>query len=408
MSAPPSDSPDAAGVPEASIVALLQALVRLPSRAGEDGMAPIVAAVEDWLRRQGLAFERLRDARGEPLALYAEVAGTAPAAAHGQGHRPWIVLDATLDTAGFGDPRAWRFPPTSARIEDGRLHGRGSADSKAGAALFCHLLRDFAARRHAFRGRLGLLLDLDEHTGGFAGARAFFEGAAQPRPDGVWIGYPGCHRIVAGARGFLRARITVPGIAAHSGGGTRRGVNAVLRAAELALALESAGLGRDGAADGFGHPGQLTVTALHGGSGFTQVPDRCELALDLRLTPAFDAEAARAGIEALLRAHDARWPQAAAASIDWIEGWPAYRLADDAPLVAALREGAREVLGRELPVVAAGPSNIGNYLAARGIPALCGFGVAGDHVHAADESVEIASIAPVWRVMRSALRRLLA
>jgi succinyl-diaminopimelate desuccinylase len=54
-----------------------------------------------------------------------------------------------------------------------------------------------------------------------------------------------------------------------------------------------------------------------------------------------------------------------------------------------------------------GPSNIGNYLAGLGVPALCGFGVRGEGVHASDERVDLASIAPVWRIYRGALQRLL-
>ncbi|NML14705.1 M20 family metallopeptidase [Azohydromonas caseinilytica] len=390
-------------VPEAEIVELLSALVRIPSRAGEDAMEPIVTAMAAWYARQGLAVERLQDEAGRPLGLYAELEGLA---APSGPQRPWVVLNATLDTAGFGEPGTWRHAPTSAVVEDGRLYGRGSADSKAGAALFCHLLRHFSRRRERFAGRLGLLLDLDEHSGGFGGARRFFDAPAR-RPDGVLIGYPGCERIVVGARGFLRARVTVAGIAAHSGGSSQRGVNAVVRAARLVGELEALELARDSADTGFPRPAQLTVTALHGGSGFTQVPDRCELSLDVRLTPALDAEAARRAIEAVLRRHDAAWA-APASSVAWLPGWPAYRLPDAQPLVAALRDSGRAVLGRELPTAVAGPSNIGNYLAALGVPALCGFGVEGQNLHAADESVGLASIAPVFRIYAGALRRLLA
>ena len=54
-----------------------------------------------------------------------------------------------------------------------------------------------------------------------------------------------------------------------------------------------------------------------------------------------------------------------------------------------------------------GPSNLGDDLAGRGVPALCGFGVRGEGIHATDERVDLASIAPVWRIYRGALRRLL-
>jgi succinyl-diaminopimelate desuccinylase len=147
---------------------------------------------------------------------------------------------------------------------------------------------------------------------------------------------------------------------------------------------------------------------MHGGSGFSQVPDRCEIALDLRLTPAFDAAAARRSIGASIARHDAAHAGAPPTQIEWIDGWPAYRVADAHPMVAAMRDAAHAVLGRELPTAVVGPSNIGNYLASIGIPALCGFGVAGRNLHAADEAIELASIEPVYRIYEQALLRLLA
>ena len=54
-----------------------------------------------------------------------------------------------------------------------------------------------------------LLFDVDEHTGRFGGARAYFEGADAPDSvDGVMIGYPGPDHVVTGGRGVLRARLS--------------------------------------------------------------------------------------------------------------------------------------------------------------------------------------------------------
>ena len=61
------------------------------------------------------------------------------------------MLDACLDTAPFGDEAAWTYPPASGQITRGWLHGRGSADSKAGAAIFAHV----AARLQDTAGGLG-------------------------------------------------------------------------------------------------------------------------------------------------------------------------------------------------------------------------------------------------------------
>ena len=390
----------AADVPLHSTTDLLRALVRIPSRAGEDDLGPIALFLEEWLAKRGVAVRTLAADSGARLGVYAEAIGASSG--------PWTVLNATVDTAGFGDLSTWTFPPSSAEIDGGWLHGRGSADSKAAVAIFSHLLLEMLGRTD-FAGRIGVLFDCDEHSGRFGGAHAFFdrphEGREPPRPDGVLIGYPGIDRIVNGCRGFLRSVLTIHGIAAHSGSSRQRGVNAISRAFELGRRLESLTLPPP--TEAFPLPPQLTITGMHGGSqAFSQVPDLCELRLDMRLTPSFSLEPARRAIEEAVAAFDASSPKAAATAIDWHGGWPAYQLAADHALVQAMQRAARDELGAEIPTAVVGPSNIGNYLASLGVPALCGFGVRAEGIHAANERIALDSIEPVYRVYRNALNRL--
>jgi succinyl-diaminopimelate desuccinylase len=394
---------DQRGVPLDSIVALVRALVRTPSRAGEDDLAPVAHCIESWFASRGVPHRVLRSDAGAPLGVYAEVRGT-------RGSGPWTLLDATLDTAGFGALDSWRHPPTSALVDDGWLHGRGSGDSKAGVALFAHLLCELAAATDAVCGRIGVLFDCDEHSGRFGGARAFFdrplnEGEGPPRPDGVVIGYPGMDAIITGCRGFLRARVRVHGVAAHSGSTQERGVNAVTRAAELCLALQALPLPGPSAA--FALPAQLTITGIQGGGeGFSQVPDACELRVDMRLTPEFGDAAARAAVSEVLQRFDASGGAARARLIEWIDGWPAYQVPASHPLAAAMQQAAQQELRVDVPMRIVGPSNIGNYLASLGVPALCGFGVMAEGIHAANERIALDSLAPVYRTYRDMLQRL--
>ena len=386
-----TDAPDTA-----SIVDLLTALVRVPSRGGIDARAPVLECIEAWLGTHGVHTRRIISADGEPLALHLEIRG---------GAGPHYLLNATLDTASFGDESTWTYPPLSAYVANGWLYGRGSADSKAAVAIFAHLAAAFAQRADTLKGTLSVLFDLDEHTGRFGGARAFFDSPDASRPDGILIGYPGIDRIVVGARGFLRAKLIVRGVAAHSGASSTRGLNAAIRGAALATALNGCALPIDHA---FGRPAQLTITGLHAGDGtFTSVPDRCELTLDCRLTPSFDANEARQLIERIVREQDSLHDPELATSIEWMPGWPAYRVPDSHAMADALHRAARSELGADLPLAVAGPSNIGNYLASLGVPALCGFGVRCEGIHAADERIELASIAPVYRVYERALKTLL-
>ncbi len=347
-----------------------------------------------WLGKHGLACRRVAGPGGATVALTCEVPGGRPG--------PRFVLDACLDTAPFGDEAAWSYPPTSAQIAGGWLHGRGSSDSKAGAAIFAHVaarLRDTAG---GFDGSVVLLFDVDEHTGGFGGAKAYFEHAGPV--DGVLIGYPGLDHVVTGGRGVLRARVHVHDVAGHSGS-TRAGAGAVTKAAYLIRTLSEAPLpGPPGPQ--FPLPVKLTVTAISGGQGYSMVPDLCTVNVDIRLTPALDEDAAAALVQEAAASTDAAWPGTPPTAVELTTAWPPYALPDGSPLRDALLKGAA---GAGLTPVAkiAGPSNIGNYLAGLGIPATAGFGVDYENLHGTDERIRLDSIPAIQAAYHQALLTLL-
>ncbi len=379
------------------MIQLLEALVARPSRAGVDSPEPVLRAISDWLDARGIQHAWLRDDARQPLGLWGEFAGAGPG--------PTYLLDATADTAPYGDPAAWRHAPDRPTVEDGWLYGRGSADSKAGIAVFCHVLADLLPRRAEWAGRLGFVFDAEEHTGSFAGIRRYMAQRSGEPLAGVMIGYPGNDRLITGARGFLRATVTVHGVAAHSGSSSRRGVNAIARAGRLIAALAAAALPAGG--DGFPLPPRITPTAIRGGGDFTLVPDLCEVDLDLRLTPAFPEAAARASVEAEAARLDAPG-EAPPTEIAWRPGWPPYRLDPELPMARVLAEAAAEAFGHPVPSAVAGPSNIANFLATLGVPATAGLGVSYRNIHAPDECVRLDTLAPAFLAYRNALTRLLA
>lgn len=381
-----------------SVIRLTRDLVRIPSRGGIDSYDPVLNQMESWLRSRALPARRLVGPDGGTVALISELSGD-PAG-------PRYVLDACLDTAPFGDENAWSRSPTSGEVTDGWLHGRGSADSKVGAAIFAHLAAHLDIRADSdLGGSLVLLFDVDEHTGGFGGAKAYFEGPDSPgRIDGVMIGYPGTTHVVIGGRGVLRAQVRVHGVAAHSGAG-KPAPSAVAKAAQLITALHSAELPLSAGHD-FPLPGRLTVTAVTGGQGFSTVPDLCVLNVDVRLTPAFTREAAAALLHEHVEAVDRVWPGTPSTRIDIITCWPEYALPASSPLRACVLDAARSVGLHPVPKIA-GPSNIGNYLAGLRIPATAGFGVDYAGLHGTDERIRLDTIQRVQAAYHLALINLL-
>jgi succinyl-diaminopimelate desuccinylase len=154
-------------------------------------------------------------------------------------------------------------------------------------------------------------------------------------------------------------------------------------------------------------PPKLKVTGIHGGEGFSSVPDRCRVEVDIRLTPAFAEDRATKLLQDTIDSFDAERDGAARTRVEALLGWPAYRLPHDAPVYQALRAAAASVIGRDLPGDVAGPSSVGNYLATLGVQATSGFGVGYRNVHGADECVEIATLEPTFRTYLEAARLLL-
>ncbi|NEW74998.1 M20 family metallopeptidase [Streptomyces rhizosphaericus] len=379
----------------ASVIGLAQELIRRPSRAGIDDYGPVLDVLEDWLTARALPHRRLHDAAGELVGLLVDIPGGRPGA--------WWTLDACVDTAPYGDETAWSFPPDSGDIVDGWLRGRGAADSKLAAAMFCHIAADLMPHAADLHGGLAVLLDVDEHTGGFGGARAYLTDPAAARPAGVMIGYPGLDDVVVGGRGLWRAGVAVHAPSGHSGS-SRAAVGAISRAAHLVRLLDAADLPSvDGA---FPLPPKLSVTSFHGGQGFSVTPDRCDLNVDIRTTPTFDAHDAETLVRKAVAELDAELPAPKPTEVTPVAAWPPFRLAEGEQPAAALLNAAAEA-GLMVRAKTAGPSNIGNLLAGEGIPATAGFGVPYEGLHGIDERAHLAELPQVYTVYQRAVLQLL-
>src|SRR5207237_9137977 len=95
---------------------------------------PVLNEPGRWPTASGLLPHYLTTAAGETVGLYVRHLGPEPG--------PILCLDACIDTAPFGDETRWSKPPVSGHVEGGRLWGRGSADSKIGAAILAHVVRE--------------------------------------------------------------------------------------------------------------------------------------------------------------------------------------------------------------------------------------------------------------------------
>ena len=122
----------------------------------------------------------------------------------------------------------------------------------------------------------------------------------------------------------------------------------------------------------------------------------------IRLTRAFDGGTAARWLEEIVQDVDRE------ARIETVDHWPAYLVPRGHMLVTSFADAASAAFGRAVPADVCGPSNIGNLLAARGVPTICAPGVTFADMHAANEWAEIASFAPVYAMYCDAARRFLS
>ncbi|MFJ8856658.1 peptidase dimerization domain-containing protein [Streptomyces sp. NPDC102437] len=161
-----------------------------------------------------------------------------------------------------------------------------------------------------------------------------------------------------------------------------------------------------GGGSGFPLPPKLSVTAFHGGQGFSVTPDRVDINVDVRTTPGFDALDAETLVRKTVAELDAALPAPAPTEVTLAATWPPFRLAEGEQPAAAMLGAASEA-GLTVRAKTARPSNIGNLLAGEGIAATAGFGVPYEGLHSVDERAHLAGLPTVYAVYEQAVFGLL-
>ena len=293
-----------------------------------------------------------------------------------------ILFEAHGDTVG-GET------PSRLDAAAGFLYGRGACDTKGSLAAIL-----FAVQRvMQEQGRPTITVHVAatcKEESGCEGVRALL--ASGFRADMAVVGEPTRLTIIRAHKGAWRCRIITRGVAAHSST-PDRGVNAIYRMRRVLEILEqyyppALAAIRDPL---LGSP-TMSVGTIHGGAAVNVVPDQCEIDVDWRIVPGQrDTE--------LLADLQARLPEA---EIIPCESYPAFREADDSPVVALAQRACTDVLGRPAPLGAVPWAANAGFLREVGIP--CVIVGPGDiaQAHTAGEFVSLQQVeqaADIYRRM---------
>jgi acetylornithine deacetylase len=357
---------------------LAAALVRIDSVnpaliAGAAGEAEIADFVAGWLSRAGLSVEVIEPIPGRPSVI---------AVARGTGGGRSLLLNAHLDTVGTAAMEA----PFDARLEEGRLYGRGAYDMKGALAAAMLAVADAAALGLA--GDVILAAVADEEVASLGTEAVLGRVVA----DAAIVCEPTELEVAIAHRGFAGFEIETRGVAAH-GSRPDLGVDAIAKMGHVLVGLEE--LDRR-LQSGRRHPlvgaGSLHASLIEGGQEFSSYPERCLLTGERRTLPGETA----AEIESDLRA------AAGDADVRLLVSRQPFEIDEEHQLVRAVCDaaGASGVAGVPFWTDAA-------LVAGAGIPTVL-FGPAGEGAHAAVEWVDVSSLErcrEVYRVAAAALCR---
>ena len=394
----------AAAVDADEVVALARDLVRIRSvwdpkrRTTEEAAATYVAAE---FRRRGLEPVVQEVAPGRPNVI-CDWSGSGFDAERDR----TLMFEGHTDVVTEGDADAWSHPPYDGVIEDGRLYGRGSADMKGGvAAAICALdaIRSVAPDL-AGRIRLGIVVDEEAMM---LGIKDFIARGWADDVDGAIVCEPEENELCLFQKGAMRVNVEFRGVMAH-GAMPYAGVNPVRALGaflERSAALEAAEQERCGVHAFLGLP-WITPTIVRapvrGEAQHNVMPERAQLALDLRTVPGQDHEALLASLEAIAAGIVSDTP-GLAIDVDVFESRPWTETPADDPLVSALEAAYPLVLERPATFGGVPGATDGTFLrATAGVPIVTVGPGDREIPHQVDEHVAIQDLIAAARLYAAA------
>ncbi len=262
-------------------------------------------------------------------------------------------------------------------IREGRLHGPGTFDMKAG--LVIAMLAARLARPHLHGLRLRFLFTTDEEIGSET-SRAIIEEEARASaavlvfepslPGGV---------LKTARKGVGTFYVEAHGVSAHAGIAPQDGASAITELSRQILALQALQAPERGTT--------INTGLIAGGSRSNVVAEHATAEIDVRVSDATE----QARIE---QAFAAITPQDPRVRLAWRGGFerPPLERGPHVQRLFDLARAAGEAMGLDVREGATGGASDGNFTAALGVPTLDGLGATGDGAHARHEHVDIASL----------------
>jgi acetylornithine deacetylase/succinyl-diaminopimelate desuccinylase-like protein len=312
---------------------------------------------------------------------------------------PSVVLNGHLDTV--------PIPHEPARVENGSVYGRGSADMKGALACAAEAAR-VLKESGPFPGELVIVaIGLHEAPGGRGEDLTWLLREHGFRSDFAVVCELSGDTFVAAHMGQATVEITIarPGIVTHELKTAAGTPHPIMVAGRVIAAIGA----RNAELAAIEHPWVGAETyflgEVHSGDFYNRFPTECRLIGTRRWAPGNTLEAVDAEFRALL--DDVARETGCDIELDLRLVRGAYEIDFDHQLSRALREAYAEVTGNELEPVGKKVVADAAVFAAAGIPTVY-HGPVGSGAHADVEYIEVAELVRASEVYVAMLRRLFA
>lgn len=267
-------------MPNETSIDLIRKLIAFDTTSRLSNLA-LIGFVQEYLARHGVKASLVYNNDRQKANLYATIGPQ-----EGRG----ILLSGHTDVVPV-EGQAWSSDPFSARIDNDRIFGRGSADMKSFIAVALGFVPELV--RRPIQTPIHFSFSYDEEVGcvGVRGLIDILKGAPY-KPRMCIVGEPTEMKVVLAHKGKYYMRVHVRGRGAHSSL-SPLAVNAIEFAAELITHMRKIGkrFADAGPFDAdFDIPHSTIMTGvIHGGTNLNIVPNGCWFDFEIRDLPQDDA-----------------------------------------------------------------------------------------------------------------------
>jgi succinyl-diaminopimelate desuccinylase len=316
---------------------------------------------------------------------------------------PLFVFAGHTDVVPTGPENNWLYPPFSATVADGFLHGRGAADMKGSIAAMVTAVERFLAVSE-LNARIGFLITSDEEGIAVNGTQKVIKELSDRniKIDYCLVGEPSSSEqlgdtVKIGRRGSLGAKLVVTGTQGHVAY-PQLAINPIHKILPVLTHLTD--ITWDEGNTSFPAT-SFQISNINAGTGATNViPGQIEIVFNFRFSTELDAPTIKSRVTQLLDEAEFNY------QLDWnLSGNPF--LTDTGKLVEAVSESIQKNCGYDTERSTAGGTSDGRFIAPTGAEVV-ELGPCNATIHQVDEKITVAELDKLSGVYQGVLQALVS